>query len=60
MLKEFLQIIGFSGNLHQAYSLKDAKSILKSNPISYILCDLDLPDGKGVSLFERDKRNRAL
>ena len=52
MLKEFLQIIGFSGNLHQAYSLKDAKSILKSNPISYILCDLDLPDGKGVSLLK--------
>lgn len=52
MVKEFLQIIGFSGNIHQAYSIKEAKNILSDNQINYILCDWDLPDGQGISLLK--------
>ena len=52
MLKEFLQIIGFSGELYQAYSIAEAKKVLNEEQIHYVLCDWDLPDGQGINLLE--------
>jgi len=53
MLFSLFQNLGY--DTFQAYCLEDAKNILISQEIEYILLDLHLPDGDGVSVVEQIK-----
>lgn len=52
MIVDFLEIIGFNGVFYQALNLQEAKKVLSQSKIHYILCDLNLPDGTGLSLLK--------
>lgn len=56
-IMEYLEVIGFNGVFHQALNLKEAKTILDTNEIHYILSDWKLPDGEGVSLLKAVRKS---
>lgn len=49
---ESLMLFGFNGEFSQAYSLRDAKHILETKKIDFIICDWNLPDGEGFTLLK--------
>lgn len=51
LLKDYLLALNFTGDILQAYSIEEAKNLLKENNVDYILSDWNLPDGKGVNLL---------
>ena len=57
MLKDFLINLGFTGEIHQAYTIEEAKNELKTQHIDYILSDWNLPDGKGVHLLKAVRKS---
>ena len=44
---------------YNAYNLKEARKIIKTNSIDYLILDINLPDGKGYDLFE-DLENTSI
>jgi len=52
LLKDYLLTLNFTGQIFQAYTIEEAKLILKENKPDYILSDWNLPDGKGVHLLQ--------
>ena len=44
---------------YNAYNLKEARKIINTNYIDYLILDINLPDGKGYDLFE-DLENTSI
>ncbi|WP_422140556.1 response regulator [Arcobacter aquimarinus] len=42
----------FNYKTYNAYNLKEARKIIETNHIDYLILDINLPDGKGYDLFE--------
>ena len=57
-IASFIEMFGFTGHIHQASCLREAKKILSYEKVDYIISDWNLPDGRGISLLKAIRKSK--
>lgn len=55
-LVQDLNTIGFASSIIQAENLNLAVSLLNSEKIEFVICDWNLPDGKGINFLKQFRK----